>query len=58
MITKEQLQQRIVALNQAKDQHIANANMCYGAVTEAHYWLAELEKNNDGNTDTAGEVRE
>ncbi len=53
MITKEQLIERIKALEIAKDQHLANANMCHGALTEAKHWLTELE--NDGNTDAAGD---
>lgn len=44
MMTKEKLEERIVSLKAARDQHVANANMVNGHLTEAEYWLAELTK--------------
>lgn len=44
MITKELLEQRIVSLKQAREQHLANANTINGHVIEAEYWLSELDK--------------
>ena len=54
MITKEKIEKRIEALTQAREQHLANANSCNGAIIEARFWLSELEKD-DGNTDAAGD---
>lgn len=44
MITKEDIEQRIVSLKQAREQHVANANMVNGHLIEAEYWLSELNK--------------
>lgn len=43
-ITKETIEQRIAMLMQTKDQHLANANAANGALVEAQYWLAQLNK--------------
>lgn len=55
MITKEKIEQRIASLKQARDQHVANANMVNGHLIEAEYWLSQLEIKDDGNPDASGD---
>lgn len=44
MITKELLDERILSLKAAREQHIANANTVSGHLAEAEYWRSELDK--------------
>lgn len=46
---RQQLEQRIAQLTQAKDQHLANANAAAGAIGEAQFWLNELNKTTPAN---------
>jgi len=41
-MTKDKLLQRIDELRAQKEQAIANANACAGAIGDCEYWLAQL----------------
>jgi hypothetical protein len=42
---KEQLKKRIAELTQAKEQHIANANACQGAINELNLLIAQIPED-------------
>lgn len=46
-ITKEQLQERLVKLEQGKNQAVANANAYGGAIEEVKFWLETLKTQED-----------
>jgi hypothetical protein len=43
-MTKEALLQRKKALEEARQQHMANANAAAGAIQDCDYWLDQLEQ--------------
>lgn len=42
IITREEIERRRAELQANKDQFIANANACDGAIQDCNYWLAQM----------------
>lgn len=51
MMTRDELTARKNTLEAMRQQHLANANACAGAIQECDHWLSELERTEEP-TDT------